>query len=108
MSAAAALRANVRLLGNTLGMVLVEQEGRWLLDLVERVRTLSLAGRSGDEEAAQRLSELIAGLSLEQQSLILRAFGMYSQLANIAEQHHRVRRRRQYEHEGHTPQDTLA
>ena len=94
MSAAAALRANVRLLGDTLGTILVEQEGQALLDLVERVRALSLRGRSGDGGAARELSELVAELPLEQQSLVLRAFALYFQLANIAEQHHRLRRRR--------------
>ena len=72
------------------------------------VRALSLRGRSGDGGAARELSELVAELPLEQQSLVLRAFALYFQLANIAEQHHRLRRRREYEHEGHTPKETLG
>ena len=35
---AAPLRRDVRLLGTILGNVLVEQEGEWLLELVERIR----------------------------------------------------------------------
>ena len=98
-AAESALRANVRLLGNILGATLVEQEGAWLLELVEQVRARAGAGRSGDAAAAGELADLVAELPLEQQSLVLRSFALYFQLANIAEQHHRLRRRHQYEHE---------
>ncbi|HEY2936801.1 MAG TPA: phosphoenolpyruvate carboxylase [Gaiellaceae bacterium] len=108
MSADSALRANVRLLGELLGAVLVEQEGKWLLELEERVRALSRAGREGDAAAAAELTGAVAELPLEQQALVLRAFALYFQLANIAEQHHRLRRRRQYEHEGRAPRESLA
>jgi phosphoenolpyruvate carboxylase len=103
-----ALRANVRLLGETLGQVLVEQEGPELLELVEEIRTLARAGRRGDAQAAVRLAETVAGLDLERQAPVLRAFGLYFQLANIAEQHHRLRRRRAYEHEGRLLHESLA
>ena len=108
MSADSALRANVRLLGELLGSVLVEQEGEWLLEQEERVRALSRAGREGDAAAAAELTTAVAALPLEQQALVLRAFALYFQLANIAEQHHRLRRRRQYEHEGRAPRESLA
>jgi phosphoenolpyruvate carboxylase len=108
MAAESALRANVRLLGNILGATLVEQEGAWLLELVEQVRARAGAGRSGDAAAAGELARLIAELPLEKQSLVLRSFALYFQLANIAEQHHRLRRRRQYEHEGRIARESLA
>src|SRR5207244_9455070 len=104
----AALRANVRLLGDLLGSVLVEQEGEWLLEQEERVRRLARAGRQGDPAAAADLTTVVAELPLERQALVLRAFALYFQLANIAEQHHRLRRRRQYEHEGRPPRESLA
>ena len=107
-NAAPALRANVRLLGATLGEILVEQEGAWLLALVEEVRRLAAAGRAGDAAATSALGRTIATLPLEQQTLVLRAFAVYFQLANIAEQHHRLRRRREDEHAGRVHRETLA
>jgi phosphoenolpyruvate carboxylase len=50
----------------------------------------------------------VAGLALERQALVLRAFAVYFQLVNLAEQHHRLRRRRQYEHERRVPRESLA
>ena len=37
-----------------------------------------------------------------------RAFALFFQLVNIAEQHHRIRRRREYEAEGRIPRESLA
>jgi hypothetical protein len=103
-----ALRRDVRLLGDTLGLVIVEQEGEEILELEERVRRLSLAGRRGSAEAMEQLVEFVGSLDLEQQALVLRAFAVYFHLVNIAEQHHRIRRRRAYENEGRTPPESLA
>jgi len=109
MSAAdTAIRANVRLLGDLLGEVLVEQEGEWLLDLEERIRRLARDAREGGDAAFAELGETVAALPLERQALVLRAFALYFQLANIAEQHHRLRRRREYEHEGRAARESLA
>jgi phosphoenolpyruvate carboxylase len=105
-TADAPLRSNVRLLGDVLGNVLVEQEGEELLVLEEQIRGLARDARETGERA--ELEETIGALSLEQQSAVLRAFSIFFQLANIAEQHHRLRRRRQYEHEGRVPRESLA
>jgi phosphoenolpyruvate carboxylase len=105
MRADAELRANVRLLGDLLGRVLVEQEGEDVLELVERIRSLSRwARRSGERDP---LAGTIAALPLARQAVVLRAFGLFFQLANIAEQHHRLRRRRAYEHEGRVSPESL-
>ena len=106
MAAEAQLRANVRLLGDVLGAVLVEQEGEELLALEERIRGLAREAREAGDRS--ELERAIRGLGLEQQSTVLRAFSLFFQLANIAEQHHRLRRRRQYEHEGRVPRESLA
>jgi phosphoenolpyruvate carboxylase len=108
LSADSALRANIRLLGDLLGQVLVEQEGDSLLELVERIRQLARDARAGDGAAFAELGQAVTMLPLELQALVLRAFALYFQLANIAEQHHRLRRRRQYEHEGGPPRESLA
>ena len=38
---------------------------------------------------ANRLSEAVRGLELTEQESVIRAFALYFQLVNIAEQHHR-------------------
>jgi phosphoenolpyruvate carboxylase len=85
--------------------VLVEQEGEELLAAEERIRLLSRKAREGapreDVRAAAR------GLELEQQNSVIRAFAIYFQLVNIAEQHHRLRRRREYELEQRVPRESL-
>jgi phosphoenolpyruvate carboxylase len=105
----AALRRDVRLLGEVLGRVLVEQGGKGLLDDEERIRELSQRARaSGRAASRKRLAAAVAALPLERQAQVLRAFSLYFQLANLAEQHHRLRRRREYEHERRVPRESLA
>ena len=90
------------------GRVLIEQEGEEVYRLEERIRLLARLGRRGDAGASRALAETIAGLDVETQAVVLRAFTVYFHLANIAEQHHRVRRRREYEREGGTLRESLA
>jgi len=105
----APLRRDIRLLGDILGRVLVEQGGEDLLADEERIRELSRrARRSGTSRARAELATAVGALPLERQADVLRAFSLYFQLANLAEQHHRLRRRRQYEHEQRTPPESLA
>jgi phosphoenolpyruvate carboxylase len=100
-----ALRRDVRLLGDLLGRVLVEQEGEALLEDVERVRALARAARAG--EPHEELQRAVEALPLERQTSVLRAFALYFQLANVAEQHHRVRRWREYRREGTAQRESL-
>jgi phosphoenolpyruvate carboxylase len=109
MSADAPLRRDVRLLGDTLGRVLVEQEGEELLAEEEQIRLFARDSRAtGNQARRAELGEAVRRLDLERQAKVLRAFGLYFQLANIAEQHHRLRRRGQYEHEQRVPRESLA
>jgi phosphoenolpyruvate carboxylase len=81
---AAALRADIRELGVLLGNTLVRQEGREVLDLVERIRRLV---RTDRDAAAAVLSEVDALTATR----LVRAFTAYFHLANVAEQVHRAR-----------------
>ena len=93
------LRRDVRLLGDLLGRVLVEQGGPELLETEERLRLLNRELRADPEgpEARRReqeVEEIVRGLDLRTKVGVIRAFSIYFQLVNAAEQHHRVRRRR--------------
>jgi phosphoenolpyruvate carboxylase len=99
---AAPLRRDVRMLGTILGTVLVEQEGPWLLELVEQIRRDARSARRDGAVAA-----VDPALGAHQQALVLRAFGLYFQLANLAEQHHRLRRRREDAHDGRVSRESL-
>ena len=101
------LRANIRLLGDILGRVLLEQEGEDVFELEERVRSLAQRGRRGQASARASLAKLIEGLSVGEQATVLRAFTLYFHLANTAEQHHRVRRRRELERDGATLRESF-
>jgi phosphoenolpyruvate carboxylase len=100
--AAAPLRRDIRLLGAILGQVLVEQEGPSLLETVERIRRASRAARRDGSVAA-----IEHDLSAETQALVLRAFSVFFQLANLAEQLHRVRRRRDDARHGRAVRESL-
>lgn len=96
-----ALHADIEYLGESLGRVLVEQEGKAFYDLVESIRTLAQDLR--DKYSAEReakLAEKIQSLDLEKMTNVIRAFTVHFMLVNLAEEKHRVRRKRQYERLG--------
>ena len=87
----AALRADIRRLGNQLGDSLVRQEGRELLDLVEDVRAITRRFRgSVDTGDAEALAVLLDNLDVTRLGTLARAFTTYFHLANVAEQTHRL------------------
>ena len=91
------LSETVRLLGDMLGETIIEQNGRGLFDLIEEVRATTKSLRSGEADAqahlAERMSELVHDLPRTRS--ILKAFTVYFQLINLAEEGHRVRVLRQ-------------
>jgi len=91
------LRDDVRLLGELLGETVKRFAGEDVFDVVERARVLAKSGRAGNERAFSELAGVLAGMSLDEALPIARAFAQFLHLANIAEQHHRVRRRRAYQ-----------
>jgi len=112
-----ALRRDVRLLGDLLGTVLVEQGGPGLLDTEERLRLLNRELRADPDgpradDREREVEDIVAGLDLVTKVGVIRAFSLYFQLVNAAEQHHRVRRRRQRdaerEREGRAQPESLA
>ncbi|MFM2202786.1 MAG: hypothetical protein RL673_445, partial [Actinomycetota bacterium] len=76
------LRSDVRRLGDLLGQSLVRQDGEALLNLVESVRK---SVREGGGE------ELLNSVSTADAVKLVRAFNVYFNLANVAEQVHRSR-----------------
>lgn len=86
------LALEVRLLGSLLGQVIAEQAGVELLDIVERVRRTTIRLRREDDPVLREglVSEL-SGLSPERAEVVIRAFGLYFRLINLAEERDRVR-----------------
>ncbi|MEW9702546.1 phosphoenolpyruvate carboxylase [Paenibacillus sp. SI8] len=92
------LRRDVRFLGHILGEVLVHQGGNELLDVVEKIREMSKSLRAHYvPEIYEEFKKTISSLAPENRHQVIRAFAIYFQLVNIAEQNHRIRRKRDYE-----------
>ncbi len=93
------LRRDIRLLGDMLGEVIVEQEGRVELELVQRVRSLARDRRANVPGAEGRLAEQIAALGERDVRIVSRALSIFFDLSNLAEDKQRVRvlRRREQE-----------
>ena len=88
-----ALRDNIRMLVQLLSETLKNHAGEDLLDFVERIRLLSKARRTDDPLAMFELNAIIEDLihDLPRTQTILKAFALYFQLVNIAEEQQRVR-----------------
>ncbi len=99
------LREDVRLLGELLGDTLRAREGEALLARVEEVRALAKRAHAGDRPPSKSSPIGLCELPIAAAVPIARAFAHFLTLANIAEQHHRVRRRRDYARDpAHRPQ----
>jgi phosphoenolpyruvate carboxylase len=103
----APLRSDVRLLGSLLGDTLRDQGGDGLFRRVEQVRNLAKLARQQDAEAAEELASLLASLPVDDAVSVARAFAHFLSLANIAEQHHRVRRGHAYQSSGREQRNSL-
>jgi phosphoenolpyruvate carboxylase len=84
-----------------LGETLRRQESTALYETVERVRALSKRARQGEEHAFAELEEVLRQLPMNDALPVARAFAKFLTLANIAEQHHRIRRHRAYQRDPH-------
>jgi phosphoenolpyruvate carboxylase len=90
------LRSRVRMFGNMLGEVLLEQSGPDVLLAVETLRKGYIRLRKQDNSALRaRLSRVIDRLSPDDLIDVVRAFSLYFSLVNIAEESFQHRHRRQ-------------
>ena len=88
----ASLRENVRLLGDCLGETMINHLGEGLLNQVEDIRRLSKEGRQVGDSGP--LIAALEALNDDEIVPVARAFNQFLNLSNIAEQYHRVHRRR--------------
>jgi phosphoenolpyruvate carboxylase len=121
------MRRDVRLLGDVLGEVIYDsgpKTGPHLLADVERLRRAVIAARRRERDAwnaavarpgepladpvGDEIAELVASWSLDRAEQVARAFTVYFHLANLAEEHQRIRILRERD-SGHEPvRESLA
>jgi phosphoenolpyruvate carboxylase len=120
----AAMRRDVRLLGDLLGEVLRESGGQELLDDVERLRHAVIAARRGEPaadvgaerpdarkppaDALREISEMVTAWPLERAETVAHAFTVYFHLANLAEEHQRIRTLRERDTGDRPVRESLA
>ncbi len=92
----AALREDVHALGELIGLILREQGGEPLFELVELDRRAAIARREGDPAAAAELAASVRERPPALARELVRAFSMWFRTVNLAENVHRIRRRREY------------
>jgi phosphoenolpyruvate carboxylase len=86
------LSGDIHLLGDTLGRVIRRQAGVSTFDLVERMRALAKARRQdGDSATNDFIIDLIDDVTVSQMEAVARAFTIYFQLINLAEDRQRAR-----------------
>jgi phosphoenolpyruvate carboxylase len=89
------LRHDIRLFGRILGDTVREQSGEAVFDTVEHIRQNSVRFRRDEDVTARRdLEATLNSLPPTEALQIIRAFGFFSHLANIAEDQHHIRRTR--------------
>ncbi len=104
------LREDIRLLGRILGDTIREQSGEPVYDTVENIRQNSVRFRRDEDLTARRdLEATLNSLKPKDALQIIRAFGFFSHLANIAEDQHHIRRTRARSLSAATPREgTIA
>src|SRR4051794_17105889 len=102
-----ALARDTELLSQVLHEVLVEQNGSAVALEVRWLHEAAAELRGADPSAADVLVERVAALPDEQVGPVIRACALQLQLANIAEERERVRRRREYDRAGARQRESL-
>jgi phosphoenolpyruvate carboxylase len=80
-------RTFIRLLGRLLGEVIREQHGQEAFALVEDIRRQSVGEHRSGEKNSDSALDRLQRLSQPEILLLIRAFSIFSQLANIADDH---------------------
>ena len=96
------------LLSSMVNDVLEEQAGRVFASRLRWLFRTAAVVREGDLPAVERLVAYLHGVPGESVEPIIRACSLELQLANIAEERERVRRRRQYDASGEQQRESLA
>jgi phosphoenolpyruvate carboxylase len=100
----APLRRDIRLLGDLLGRVIIQEAGATVFGREEELRALCKAMRAGGgPEVEARVLEIVREIGTQEAEPLIRAFTIYFQLVNVCEQHHRTRRRRAHLAQPHAP-----
>ncbi|MCF3628406.1 phosphoenolpyruvate carboxylase [Thalassospiraceae bacterium LMO-SO8] len=95
---------DIRLLGRLLGETVKAQQGDGVFELIETIRRMSVQfHREDDLSARQALEDILRALDPALAVQVIRAFSYFSHLANIAEDHHHVRRTRHHAIAGSKP-----
>ena len=94
------INQDVRELGTLLGEIIKEQSSEEAFELVEQIRTAAIDYRRGDATDRAVVHETIERLSPAEEDVVARAFTMYFELINLAEERQRVREIREGSQEG--------
>ena len=90
------LRDDVSLLGGLVGDLLREQCGNTLFERIDTARAAAIERRDGEGDASE-LEALCRFDDFAQAADFVRGFTTWFRMVNLAEQVHRIRRRRQYQ-----------
>ncbi|MFC3883605.1 phosphoenolpyruvate carboxylase [Bacillus songklensis] len=94
------LQQDVTFLGQLLNNVLIHEGGQTLADKIEKIHRMAKSLRDDNNPSTyEELKEEMINLKPPLRQNVIRFFSIYLQLVNIAEQNHRIRRRREYQHQ---------
>lgn len=103
------LSQTIRMLGDILGEVIIEQAGRNVFHQEETIRLLAKNYRenNADWKISKDLTELITGLSQEERTAIIRSFSIFFQLVRVAEERYNIQANLSEKFDGEERIDTL-
>ena len=91
------LRRDIRFLTSLLGQIIQEQEGTRFFQTIERIRKLAKSSREKRSAEVEKLYRFVEKLPFPAAMKVARAFTIYFQLVNLAEEAQRIRRINWYE-----------